>query len=139
MRIFLDANIIISALNKEYPLYQYSSRLLSLSGYKNFVVCTSPLSLAITFYFAEKKHGTAGARNRIGILLDHISVTECGDKETRKAIGNRKALDFEDALQYYSALHAKCSCIVTNDVDDFYCAEKIQVISPDQFLIQYVK
>jgi predicted nucleic acid-binding protein len=139
MRIFLDANIIVSSLNKEYPLYQYSSRLLSLAGYKNFIVCTSPVCLAIAFYFAEKKHGTAGARYRIGILLDHIAITECGYKEARKAIMNKKALDFEDALQYYSALHAKCTCIVTNDAGNFYYADKIAIMAPEQFLIQYVR
>ena len=28
MRIFLDANILVSVLNKEYPLYTYSARIV---------------------------------------------------------------------------------------------------------------
>jgi predicted nucleic acid-binding protein len=57
MNIFLDANILVSVLNKEYPLFTYSSRILSLIDSKRFRVYTSPICLAIAFYFAEKKCG----------------------------------------------------------------------------------
>jgi len=55
MKIFLDANILVSVLNKEYPVFSYSSRVLSLADNTKFKVYTSPLCLAIAFYFAEKK------------------------------------------------------------------------------------
>ena len=54
MRIFLDANILVSVLNKEYPLFSYSARIISLADNKKFTVYTSPICLAIAFYFAEK-------------------------------------------------------------------------------------
>ena len=57
MNIFLDANILVSVLNKEYPLFSYSSRIVSLADHKNFNVYTSPVCLAIAFYFAEKLRG----------------------------------------------------------------------------------
>jgi predicted nucleic acid-binding protein len=55
MRIFLDANILVSVLNKEYPLFSHTSRLLSLADKNNFDLYTSPICLAIAYYFAEKK------------------------------------------------------------------------------------
>ena len=55
MKIFLDANILVSVLNKEYPLFTYSARVLSLMDHPKFEVYTSPICLAIAFYFAEKK------------------------------------------------------------------------------------
>ena len=54
MRIFLDANILVSVLNKEYPLFSYTARLLSLTRYNQFTLITSSVCLAIAFYFAEK-------------------------------------------------------------------------------------
>jgi predicted nucleic acid-binding protein len=54
MRIFLDANILVSVLNKEYPLFSYSARIISLADNKKFTVYTSPICLAIAFYFAKK-------------------------------------------------------------------------------------
>ena len=58
MRIFVDANILISVLNKEYPLFTHSSRILSLANRKGFEIYTSPVCLAIAFYFAEKKYSS---------------------------------------------------------------------------------
>ena len=89
MRIFLDANILVSVLNKEYPLFSYTARLLSLTRYSQFSLITSSVCLAITFYFAEKKHGTSAARNKIAILLEHIEVADCGAKEAKMAVQNK--------------------------------------------------
>ncbi|HLF33367.1 MAG TPA: PIN domain-containing protein, partial [Cyclobacteriaceae bacterium] len=57
MKVFLDANILVSVLNKEYPVFSYSARLLQLALTKKFQLYTSPICLAIAFYFAEKKSG----------------------------------------------------------------------------------
>ena len=32
MKVFVDANILVSVVNKEYPLFPYTSRILSLAG-----------------------------------------------------------------------------------------------------------
>ena len=137
MRIYLDANILVSVLNKEYPLFSYSARLLSLTRYSQFSLITSSVCLAIAFYFAEKKHGTLLARSKMALLLEHIEVADCGEKEAEMAIQNKQAHDFEDALQYYCALHAGCEHIITNDLNDFYFSE-IGVLTPDTFLMRYV-
>lgn len=65
MKIFVDANILVSVLNKEYPLFTHSARILSLSGNNNFEIYTSPICLAIAFYFAEKKYKTKPAREKL--------------------------------------------------------------------------
>ena len=69
MRIFLDANILVSVLNKEYPLFSYSARITSLADNKKFTVYTSPICLVIAFYFTEKKSGTQLAKKRLKYLL----------------------------------------------------------------------
>jgi predicted nucleic acid-binding protein len=74
MKIFLDANILVSVLNKEYPVFSFSSRILSLAQNKKFEVFTSPLCLAIAFYFAEKKHKTVKAKEKIKLLCDYIQI-----------------------------------------------------------------
>jgi predicted nucleic acid-binding protein len=61
MKIFLDANILISVVNKEYPLFSQTARILSLADRKGFQIYTSPICLAIAFYFAEKKYKSVAA------------------------------------------------------------------------------
>jgi predicted nucleic acid-binding protein len=138
MRFFLDANILISVLNKEYPQYTYTSRILSMTEEnRDATLVTTNICLAIAFYFAEKKHGTVLAKSKIGLLVQHLDIAECGKREAISAMQNKKIHDFEDGLQYYAALHSNCTCIVTNDRDDFYFAD-LPVLDAERFFRKYV-
>jgi predicted nucleic acid-binding protein len=137
MKIFLDANVIVSVLNKEYPVFPFTSRILSLGGDKNYHLVTSPVCLAIAYYFAEKKHGKTLAKSKIFLLLQYIDVADCGKQEALLAVQNKKIHDFEDGIQYYAALHARCNCIVTSDIGDFYFSE-IEVLEPEKFFRKYI-
>jgi predicted nucleic acid-binding protein len=134
VKIFLDANILISTLNKEYPLFSYSARVLSLVDHKKFQVFTSSLCLAIAFYFAEKKSGTKKAKQKISILASKINITTTDREAVINSINNKAVEDFENGLEYYSALAAGCKCIITEDKDDFHFSE-IEVQSAREFLM----
>ena len=120
MKLFLDANILVSVLNKEYPLLTYSSRILSLADNKKYKVYTSPICLAIAFYFAEKKSGTQLAKQKIAVLAEKLQITNVGKSEVLQALQNKKVNDFEDGMEYYAAEANKCDVIITEDVSDFY-------------------
>jgi predicted nucleic acid-binding protein len=132
MRIFLDASVLVSVLNKEFPLFPHSSRVLSLTENSRFQVFTSPLCLAIAYFFAEKKSGEALAKKKLSLLSENLRITEMNEKTTRLA-AKSKIDDFEDALQYYSALESKCECIVTENTKDFYKCD-LDVFDCEQFL-----
>jgi len=137
MKVFLDANVLISVLNKEYPLFTVSSRILSLAGSKNFQIYTSPICLAIAFYFAEKKFKTKTAKEKINILCNHIEIAEATASSLKKTLNNPKVNDFEDGLEYYAAVENKCSCIITEDEGDFYFSE-IEVLTCHNFFLKYM-
>lgn len=137
VRIFLDANVLVSVLNKEYPLFTYSSRILSLASNPKFEVYTSPLCLAIAFYFAEKKHKSALAKQKIDILCEHINIAENLADGVMKTLSNKKIHNFEDGLEYYAAKEEKCNCIVTEDTEDFYFSE-IEVLDCKEFFNRYL-
>jgi predicted nucleic acid-binding protein len=137
MKIFLDANILVSVLNKEYPVFTYSSRVMSLADSSGFKLYTSPLCLAIAFYFAGKKSGNASARHKINLLTEKLKFTQVNEEAVHQTTRNKRIHDFEDGLQYYSALGSGCKLIVTEDVKDFYFSE-IEVLSSRQFLEQHV-
>jgi len=133
MRLFVDANILVATLNKEYPLFSWSSRLLSLQGKENISIYTSPLCLAIAFYFSSKKSGEKLAKEKIELLLQHLGVTTVDEKITIRAIQNKLIHDFEDGMEYYSALQYNCDCIVTENQKDFYFSD-VEVIGCEEFL-----
>ena len=137
MKLFLDANILISVVNKEYPLFTYTSRILSLTDKKGFEVFTSPVCLAITYYFAEKKHKAKKAKEKIRLLTGHINIAEASASTVHKTLKNKSVLDFKDGLEYYAAVESGCSCIVSEDIDDFHFS-KIEVITSEGFFEKYI-
>jgi predicted nucleic acid-binding protein len=137
MRVFVDANILVSVLNKEFPLYSNTARIISLADHPKFMVFTSPVCLAIAFYFSAKKSGTAVAKQKIGLLASKLSITNIGKHEVEQAITNKKVHDFEDSMQYYAALESKCTAIITQDSSDYYYAA-IDVLDAAAFLEKYV-
>jgi predicted nucleic acid-binding protein len=137
MKIFLDANILVSVLNKEYPLFTYSSRVMSLMDNPKFEVYTSPICLAIAFYFAEKKSGTAKAKQKMGILYERIEIAPADKSSVVKTVQNKSIQDFEDGLEYYSAEAVDCKCIVTEDKSDFFFSN-LEVLDSESFLKKYV-
>ena len=137
MRIFVDANILVSVLNKEYPLFSTTSRILSLADKNKFTLYTSPVCLAIAFYFAEKKFKSIVAKSKIKLLCDHIHIADVNETAVSKTLQNSAINDFEDGLEYYAALESKCNCIITEDVDDFYFS-KIEVLGSEEFFKKHL-
>jgi predicted nucleic acid-binding protein len=136
MKIFIDANILVSVLNHEYPLFNYSSRILSLADSPNYQIFTSPICLAIAFYFSEKKSGRKLAKKKLEVLCEKIKSTLVDQEIVQSAILNTKILDFEDGLEYYSAIHSGCDVILTEDKTDFYFSE-LPVLNSQEFVRQY--
>jgi predicted nucleic acid-binding protein len=137
MKIFLDTNVLVAVLNKEYPLFSNASRILSLSEKRNFQLFTSPICLAIAFYFAEKKSGAALAGKKIALLVSHINIAPANKEAVLKTINNRKILDFEDGLEYYSAIESGCQTIITEGNADFHFSE-IPILSCQEFMEEYL-
>lgn len=137
MRIFLDANVLITVLCNEYPRFTACARVLSLCDNPRFTVFTSPLCIGIAAYFTEKKNGRQLAKKKMALLLDKLRITTIDEDMTRQVMTNPRVDDVEDGLQYYSALGSGCECIVTYDKGDFHFAET-EVLDAEAFLRRHV-
>jgi len=67
------------------------------------------------------------------LLCQNIGITTVKDEITEKALANSKVHDFEDGLEYYSALKSKCDFIITENQEDFYFSE-IEVLGCWEFI-----
>ena len=137
MKAFLDANILVSVLNKEYPTFTYSARILSLADSPKFSLYTSSLCLAIGFYFASKKSGSQLARRKIAVLKEKIKLAVISEEAVTLALKNKEVNDLEDGFQYYAALEEGCSCIITENLSDYYFSQ-IEVVNSHSFLKKYI-
>lgn len=137
LRIFLDANVLVSVLNKEYPLFTYSSRILSLASQPKFEVYSSPLCLAIAFYFAEKKINLNQPSRKSICFVSTLRLLKILSKGVSKTLLNKSIHNFEDGLEYYAAKFAECKCIITEDVEDFYFSD-IEVLNCKEFFKRHL-
>lgn len=136
MKVFVDVNILISVLNKEYPLFSHSARVLSLNKKQGVELYTSPLCLSIAFFFSSKKSGELLAKKKISLLVENIGLTTMDEGMVREALGNSKVHDFEDGMQYYSAIGTGCKVLVTENKEDFYFSE-MEVLGCEEFIMKY--
>ncbi len=136
-KIFLDANVLVTVLCNEYPRFGACARVLSLADDKRFEVYTSPLCLAIGAYYAEKKNGRKLARKKITLLAEKLRITALDASTTERTLANAKITDIEDGFEYYSAVDAKCSAIISYDKRDFHFSE-LSVMDAEAFLLQHV-
>lgn len=134
-RIFIDANVIIAMLNKKYPLFRFASRVLSLTNQQPFELYTSATCLAIAFCFSCKKNGEKAALQKMLLLPDNMRVANMGESQVKAALANKQIHDFEDGMQYYSAIQAGCNAIITEDHNDFYFSE-IPIMNCETYLRQ---
>ena len=137
MKVFLDANILVSILNKEFPLANHTTRLLSVAPSRKIKLYTSPICLAITYYFCSKKYNTTIAREKILLLANNINLALSKETDIAFIANNKSIEDFEDGLQYCAALNAGCTCIVTEDTNDYYFS-KIEILNTEDFFDKHI-
>jgi len=133
MRIFIDTNIIIDLLAKREPFYNESQKIFSLSDTNEVELFISSLSLVNTYYILNDVMKIKNARSILGKFKVLIQSNPLSDKIVELALNDEKFKDFEDGIQYYSALESQCELIVTRNLKDFKNS-RIPVLSPKEFI-----
>ena len=131
-RIFLDTNIVIDFLGEREGFYEPAAKIMTLADHKKIKVFTSPLSISNTYHLLSKYENTKSALEKIRKFKVLCSTSLMDDEVIEKAI-NSNFKDFEDAMQYFSALASHCDLIVTRNEKDFKNA-MIPVMNAESYL-----
>lgn len=136
-KIFLDTNIILDFLGEREGFYEASAKILTLADKKKIQVYTSPSSISNVFYVLARFENSKIALEKIRKfkLLCLMSVMD--DEVVEKAI-HSDFKDFEDAMQYFSALASNCDIIITRNEKDFKNA-LIPVMNAESYLLSLRK
>lgn len=131
-KLFLDTNIVLDFLGEREGFYEPIAKILTLADKKKISVFTSPTSIGNTFYVLSKYENSTTALEKIRKFKLLCSISKMDEEVVDKAI-NSDFKDFEDAMQYYSALAANCDVILTRNEKDFK-RSMIPVMSAVSFL-----
>ena len=131
MKIFIDTNVLIDLICQREG-YDLAGKILALGESSRYLLYTSVLSIANVAYILRKVLKGGVLYQTMGKLSERMHISSMTQDDFDRAVA-LKASDFEDALQYYSALQAGCEAIITRNKKDFLFSE-ISVYTPTEFL-----
>lgn len=132
-KLFLDTNIVIDLLSQRQPFYQEAADLFSLADKKIIELSVSSLTIANTSYILLKQMNGKKAKAILRKLRLIVKVLPLDDKIIGLALNDEMFTDFEDALQYFTALENGKDFIITRNLKDFKNS-RIPTITANQFM-----
>lgn len=131
---FIDTNIIIDVIDYRLPFYTESAKIFDAGAKGHAKLYMSALSYSNIYYIARK---TTSHQSCIEIMKNLSSLLTTVDVTT-EIINSSIASgfnDFEDSIQYYTALSIKdIDAIITRNPKDFKLS-KIPVLLPQDLII----
>ena len=132
MRLFLDTNVVLDLLGERKPFYESIAKIATLADKGQITLVVSALSYSTVNYILmkhENREKVIGKLQKFKVISEICSLDEVINEKSL----NSKFKDFEDALQYFSALKNGCNIIITRNVKDFKESE-IPVMTPAEYL-----
>ena len=132
-RILIDTNIVIDLLSKRKNFYDDAATLFSLADKKQLKLTISSLTFANTNYILTKLKSAKEAREILRKFKVLVELLSLDDKITELALSDESFPDFEDGLQYYSAIENEIDIIITRNKKDFKNS-KLPILTAKEYL-----
>jgi predicted nucleic acid-binding protein len=132
-KLLIDTNIVIDLLSKREGFYEEAATLFSLGDRKDIKLSVSSLTIANTSYVLLKEKKSDEAKSILRKLRLIVEILALDDKVIGLALNDSTFSDFEDGLQYFSAIENRQDIIITRNLKDFKNS-KIPVMTARQFL-----
>jgi len=110
-----------------------AAKLFSLADKKEVSLSVSSLTFANTNYILSKRTTTEKSREILRRFRVLVKVISLDDKIVDLALNDSSFTDFEDGLQYYTAIESGIKVIITRDLKSFK-ESIIPVMSPQEYL-----
>ncbi len=132
IKLFVDSDIILDLLAEREPHYIHAARLFTLINQNKIIAYTSPLIFANLHYLLKKQTTNIAALKSLRKLKTFVKILSIDERVIEQSL-NSEFNDFEDAIQYYTAVNNGISLIVTRNKLD-YKRSQIDVMTAEEFL-----
>lgn len=132
-KVFVDSDVVLDFFMDRMPFANSASELFELAENGELEIFLSALSLNNIYYISRKYLGHKQAIEVIVSLTEMTQVVGTRKSEIIQALKNNFK-DFEDSIQYSTALTINgIEAILTRNIKD-YTASQIAVFTPDDYL-----
>jgi predicted nucleic acid-binding protein len=135
IKTFIDTNIFLDILCKREKFVDDALSIFDMAVDNQIELLISDLSIANIKYITRKEIPVDKFYNLIQTFRPIFTIVPLGTDVIDKALDLR-ANDFEDALQYFSAVQANADCLVTRNIKDYGFA-KMEVLDSQTFIAKY--
>ena len=118
-KLFIDTNIVIDLLAQREPFYAESATLFTMADKKLLKLGVSSLTIANTHYILQQKMPANKAKSVLRKLKLIVDIYPLDDKIVSLALNDDLFTDFEDSLQYFTAMEYKQDVIITRNIKDY--------------------
>jgi len=132
-KLFVDTNIVIDLLSRREPFFEEAAELFSLADKRKVELSVSSLSIANTGYVLLKQMDLTKAKSILRKLRLILKILPLEDKTLGAALNDETFLDFEDGLQYFTAIEDEQEIIITRNLKDFKNS-KLPIMTARQFI-----
>lgn len=131
-KVFVDTDIIYDLLAQRDPFYSAAANLFTLADEGKIQIFISALSLANIHYLLSKQKSENQAKQILRKFKLLVHITPLNEKIIDLAL-NSEFEDFEDAIQYFSALQNEIEILLTRNLKDYKKAQ-ISVLTAQGFI-----
>ena len=131
-RILVDTNVVLDLLGKRESFLKEAQELFTLGDKGKVKLFVSALTFANTYYILSQQLKISSARKVLRQFKVLVEVVPIDDKVIELALDS-EFKDFEDAIQYYSAIENGVKIIITRNQKDFKHS-KIPVLTAKEYL-----
>lgn len=132
-KVFVDTDIILDLLSQREPFYIHSASLFSNADQNKLQIYVSSLSFSNINYILTKQFSASHARKYMLKFKTLVTVLAVNDKIVELALSS-DFKDFEDAMQYYTALENNIKTLLTRNLKDYKKASGITIMTAEQLL-----
>ena len=133
MKVFLDTNVLLDVLAHREPSYDASARVWTLAERSEIDACILAISFNNVYYIVGKASGKPQAHRCLELLRDVFDWVAPDRNIINQAIDSSFE-DFEDAVQYHSAIRARAEFLISRNTADFP-RSVLAITTPEEFLV----
>ena len=130
--VLCDINLFLDIFLKRDPFYYPSARVFKMIEEKKFRGYICSLSFPTLYYLLSKELKREKAIKILEKVRIVFHVSPVDERIIDLALTSNFR-DFEDAVQYYSAVQVKSDCLITRNKGDFK-VDLLPVLTPEEFL-----
>jgi predicted nucleic acid-binding protein len=134
-RLFVDSDVILDLVLQREDHFEFAQNLFVQYQQGKCTLFTSSIDLANMHFIIRKLHDIKFANSSVLFVNKHFKIIDASNDDIENAIQS-KFSDFEDGVQYFSALRSKkVDALVTRNVKDYKHA-LLPVFTPKQWCLR---